>query len=174
MMATSALEESVRAASFASLREADLAVTRLLAAGFTKEEITVVCSDEAKERHFEEFRHQNPAGKDTPMAVGAGTSIGAVVGGLTAIAVGAATGAVPLIIAGASGIGAGSAIGGFLSAMLTRGEEKELANYYDQEIRLGRILVAVEVHGPRAARRLAQAADIFRESGAQPVRLPEG
>jgi len=173
-MATSALEESVRAASFASLGEADAAVSRLLAAGFTKTEITVVCSDETIERHFEQFRHQNPAGKDAPKTVGTGASIGAVAGGLAAVAVGAATGGVPLIVAGAAGLAGGSAMGGFLGAMLTRGEEKELSNYYDQEIRQGRILVAAEAHGPQAARRLSQATAILRDSGAQPVRLPEG
>ncbi len=170
----SALDECVRAASFASLPEADAAVDRLLAAGFTAQEITVVCSDEAKERHFRQFEHQDPAGKDAPAAVAAGPTIGAVVGGLTAIAIGAATGTVPLIIAGASGIAGGAAMGGFLGAMLTRGEERELSNYYDQEIRQGRILVAAEAQGPRAAQRLAQAEAILREAGADPVRLPEG
>jgi len=173
-MATSTLKESVRAASFANLSEADSAVARLLGAGFTAEEISVVCSDAAKERHFQAFHHEDPAGQHNPQAIGAGPSIGAVVGGLTAIAVGAATGTVPLLIAGASGIAGGVAIGGFLGLMLTRGEENELSNYYDQEIRLGRILVAVNVQGPQAGRRLVQAEAILRESGAQPVRLPEG
>jgi len=173
-MASTTLEHPVLAGSFASLTEADTAVARLLAAGFCTPEITVVCSDEAKERHFRQFQHQDPAGTDAAMAVGAGVSIGALVGGLSAIAVSAASGAIPLVIAGAAGLSAGSAMGGFLGAMLTRGEEKELSNYYDQEIRLGRILVAVEVHGPHAARRLAQAASIVRDSGADPVRLPEG
>jgi hypothetical protein len=143
-------------------------------AGFTADEITVVCSDDAKERHFRQFEHQDPAGRHTSNAVGAGITVGAVVGGFTAIAMGAATGAVPLVIAGAAGLSAGSAAGGFLGAMLTRGEEKELSNYYDQEIRLGRILVAVQVSGPDATRRLAQAAAILRDAGADPVRLPEG
>jgi len=169
-----ALDQSVRAGSFAALPAADRAVGRLLAGGFTKDEITVVCSDEAKERHFRQYEHQDPAGSHTEGSVAAGTSIGAAVGGLTAIAVGAATGAVPLIIAGAAGLSAGSALGGFLSAMITRGGEKELANFYDQNIRDGKILVAVECHGPQAPSRLARAAKIIAEEGADPVALPEG
>ena len=83
---------------------ADQAVDRLLAAGFAKDQITVVCSDEAKEKHFRQFEHQDPAGSHAPGAVAAGVSIGAAAGGLTAIAMGAATGAVPLVIAGAAGM----------------------------------------------------------------------
>ena len=57
---------------------------------------------------------------------------------------------------------------------MTRGGEKELSNYYDQEIRKGKILVAAEVHGPDAPARLALAARIIAAAGADPVPLPEG
>ncbi len=173
-MNTQTLQQSVRAASFQELIAADRAVSSLLKAGFGVDEITVICSDEVKESHFERFRHQEPAGSETSGAVGAGVTIGAALGGLTAIAVGAATGAVPLVIAGAAGLSGGSAMGGFLGAMLTRGGEKELSNFYDQEIRQGRILVAVEVHGDQAAPRLASAAKILAEAGSTPISLPEG
>ncbi len=164
----------VRAGIYSTLQTADYVVQRLLAAGFLKEEVTVICSDETREKHFREFEHQDPAGSKAPSTVLAGTTIGAAVGSLAAIAMGAVTGTVPLIIAGAAGISGGSAIGGFLGAMLTRGDEKELSNFYDQAVRSGRILVGVEAHGPDAAAKLQQAAAIFHESGAEPVPLPEG
>jgi hypothetical protein len=167
-------EQSIRAGTFATLAAADRAVARLIATGFTSEEINVVCSDEAREAHFQQFRHQEPAGKETSGAVGTGVSVGAALGGLTALALGAATGTVPLFIAGATGLSAGSAMGGFLGAMLTRGGERELSNYYDQEVRQGRILVAVDVRGPQAAIRRAQAGRLLADSGANPVPLPEG
>lgn len=167
-------EKPVRAGVFNSLLDADRAVSRLLESGFTKEEITVICSDEARESHFREFEHQDPAGTHAASAVTAGASVGAAVGGLTAIAVGAATGAVPLIIAGGAGVAAGTGLGTFLGAMLTRGEEKELSNYYDQAVTSGKIVVAVEVKGPHAFVRLPQAAKIIADAGADPVALREG
>lgn len=173
-MPTAVPEKTIRAGSFTSLAAADRAVQNLLDEGFTPEEITVICSDETRERHFREFQHQEPAGQHTGGAVVAGTSLGAALGGLAAIAIGAGTGNVPLIIAGATGISAGSAMGGFLGAMLTRGSEKEPANYYDQAMRNGDILVAVEVHGDEAPRRLASAARLIAEAGAHPLPLPEG
>ncbi len=168
------LEQAVRAAVFTDLRRADAAVAQLLAAGFSNEQITVVCSDTAKERHFREFEHQDQAGKDAGNAALAGVSIGALAGGLTAIAVAGATGGVPLLIAGAAGLSGGSAMGGFLGTMLTRGEEKEVSNFYDQAVQHDKILVSVEVHGPQAATRLAQAERIFSAVGAEPFELPEG
>ena len=168
------LEKPVRAGVFSTLREADKAVDQLLAAGFTTDEISVVCSDKAIERHYRQFEHQDPAGSKAPSAVFSGASIGAAIGGLTAIAFGAVTGTVPLIVAGAAGLSGGSAMGGFLGAMLTRSNEMELANYYDQAVRGGKILVGVEVHGPDAQSQLAQAAKIIADAGAHAVPLPAG
>lgn len=166
--------DNVRAGAFASLAAADRAVSDLLAAGFTKEQITVICSDEAREAHFRQFEHQEPAGAHAGTGAAAGATIGAALGGLTAIAVGAGTGNIPLVIAGATGIGAGSAMGGFLGAMTTRWTEKEASNYYDQAVREGQILVSVEITGPNAQTRLQDAARIIAAAGATPVPLPKG
>lgn len=168
------LEQAVRAAVFADLRRADAAVAQLLAAGFSNDQITVICSDKAKERHFREFEHQEPAGKGAGDAALAGVSLGALAGGLTAIAMAGATGGVSLLIAGAAGLSGGSAMGGFLGTMLTRGEEKEVSNFYDQAVQHDKILVSVEVHGPQAPARLSEAERIFAAAGAEPFELPEG
>ena len=55
--------------------------------------------------------------------------------------------------------------------MMTRGVEKELANFYQQAVLEGRILVAAEATGLDAARKLAQAARILLQAGAQPLPL---
>lgn len=168
------LDKPFRVGVFSTIQAADSAVERLLSAGFTREEISVVCSDEAKERHFREFEHAKPAGTNTPAAVAVGGSIGAALGGLTAIAAGAATGGVGLLVAGGAAAWTGGVFGGFLGAMMSRGTENELANFYNQAVVLGRILVAVEIHGDSAAARLAKAERIFTEVGAEPLPLPEG
>ena len=61
-----------------------------------------------------------------------------------------------------------------IGAMTTRGVENELANYYDQAVTRGKILVAAEAHGDRAAERLARAEEILREAGAEPIHLRKG
>jgi hypothetical protein len=174
MSRTTTTDKPVRAAVFGTPAAAHGVTSRLLRAGFTQREISVICSDETKERYFREFEHQQQAGANTPAAAAVGGAIGATLFGLSAVAAGAAPGGVPLAIAGGWAVMTGGVAGGFLGAMLTRGFEKEAANYYDQAVAAGKILVTVEVHGPAAQGRLARAWQILEEAGAEPVPLVEG
>jgi hypothetical protein len=166
--------QPIRAAVFSTVEETKQAVARLLAAGFTKDQITVICSDDTKERFFREFEHQEQAGSNTPAAAATGGAIGATLGSLATGAVGLAIGGVPLIVAGGIGLMAGAVWGGFLGAMMTRGIEKEAANFYDQEVQAGKLLVAVEQTRPDARPSLNEAERILAEAGAQPMPLTEG
>lgn len=167
------LERPFRAGVFATVAGAEDAVNALLAAGFTPEHITVVCSDEVKERHFRQFEHVDPAGSNTPAAAAIGGAVGAAIGGLGTAAASIATG---LDAAAISGIGlwSGGVVGGFIGAMMTRGTENELSDFYAQAVADGKVLVAAEAHGPDADAALATAAAIFAERGAEPLPLAEG
>jgi hypothetical protein len=150
------------------------AVARLLEAGFSKYQITVVCSDQTKERYFREFEHQAPAGTTTPAAVATGGAVGALLAGLTVVAAASVTGGVSLLVAGGVSSWAGGVVGGLVGAMMTRGVERELANYYNQAVVEGKILVAAEDTGPDPYPHLSHASQIFAELGAEPLSLPEG
>src|SRR5262245_13092722 len=163
------VERPIEVGIFTTVDAARHAVNDLLAAGFTTEQITVVCSDETKEQHFREFEHQDPAGTHTPLAAATGGTIGAVFGALTVIASAAATGSVALLAAGPITAWAGGVAGGLVGAMMTRGIEKELANFYQQAVVEGRILVAAEDTGPNNAKTLARAAQILAAAGAEPL-----
>ncbi len=170
--------QPIRAAVFSTVAETRQAVSRLLAAGFTKEQITVICSDDTKERYFREFEHQEQAGANTPAAAATGGAIGATLGSLATGAVGLAIGGVPLLVAGGIGLMAGAVWGGFIGAMMTRGVEKEAANFYDQEVQAGKLLVTVEAPQapglPAACPSLEDAERILAQAGAQPMPLAEG
>jgi hypothetical protein len=56
--------------------------------------------------------------------------------------------------------------------MLTRGVEKEAADFYDQQLRRGQILVVVEQH--KVSPSLDDADRAMREAGAVPFTLREG
>ncbi|HEX2473247.1 MAG TPA: hypothetical protein VHK01_00790 [Lacipirellulaceae bacterium] len=158
---------------FTTVEDARRAVNGLLAAGFPKDKVTVVCSDETKERYFREFEHQEPAGTFTPTASIAGGTIGALLGGATIIASALATGSLALWAAGPITAWAGGVAGGLVGAMMTRGVEKELANFYQQAVLEGQILVAAEASDARGAS-LGEAARILAEAGAKPLALPQG
>lgn len=168
------LERPIRAGVFSTLQAAQQAVGQLTSAGFTTEHITVVCSDETKESHFREYEHQQPSGTMLSEAATAGSAIGAAVGGMAATAAGVAAGNPTLALAGgAAGVCTGGVIGGFLGAMMTRGIEREAADFYDQAVEDGEILVSVDVHGPDAETQLKRAEQILAAAGARALPLRE-
>src|SRR5688572_28104531 len=172
--ATATADKPIRVGVYNTIAQADQAVQGLLDAGFTREEISVICSDPAKEAHFRAFEKEEPAGTFTLPAAATGGAIGAALGGLTAFAGIVATGGIGLVAAGALGVLSGGAFGSLIGAMVTRGFEKSAANYYDQAVVAGKILVAVEVHGEDQQARLATASRVLDEAGAEPLPLVEG
>ena len=150
------------------------AVEGLLAAGFSTEHITVICSNETKEQYFSEFEHQQPAGTNTPVAAITGGTIGALLGGLTIVASAVATGGLALWAAGPITMWFGGVAGGLVGAMMTRGVEKEMANFYQQAVLEGQILVGAEDHSSSSAAMLARAAKVLADAGALPLPMQEG
>lgn len=169
----------VRVGVFSDMARADRAVHALHEAGFEKHAINIICPTCVPGRptdHPEEYEQKEPAGAHTPAAAASGGAIGAMVGGVIALASAAATGGISLLVAGPlfAGAAGGAVAGGLIGAMMTRGVEKEVANFYDQAVGKGKILVAVEYEGPDQEERLALAERVFHEGGAEPIALPEG
>ena len=173
MAARSSDTKPIRAGVYSTVEKAQQAVDGLLAAGFSRAQITVVCSDQAKESHFREFEHERPAGSDAVDAAATGSLAGMLIGGLTSAGVATAAG-ISVLFVGPSFLIGGAVAGGLIGAMTTRGEEKELADFYDQSVTQGKLLVAVEDHSEEKAAKLAQAERIIKKAGADPVPLVEG
>jgi len=173
-MNTQAVEKPVRVGVFSTVAQADRAVHALQRAGFSKDQLAVVCSNEAKKEHFSDLQTPPTGASYTPPAIVTGGLLGATIGGLVLGATSLVTGGASLLAAGTVLIGGGAIAGSFTGAMATRGIQKEIADYYDQSVRLGKILVAVEVHGEGSAAKLARAEQVLAEAGAEPVALVEG
>jgi hypothetical protein len=176
-MARQAVEKPFRVGVFDTVDQAENAIHRLLAAGFTRDQLAVVCSDKHKEALLrrEHLRTDRPSGAVyTAEAVPAGAAVGAVLGGIALAATAVVTGGASLLAAGTVLIGGGALAGSFTGAMMTRAREREDSLFYEQAVEFGKVLVAVEVHGPDSSARLAQAERILAEAGSQPVPLVEG
>jgi|GEM_PF-3417432 len=104
----------VRSGVFPTLRETDSAVAALLAAGFSVQEISVLCSDHALQQYFHEFQHQQPAGENTPAAATAGGTLGATLAGIGAVVAGISLGGLPLLVLGGAGMLTGGIVGDWL------------------------------------------------------------
>lgn len=167
-------ERPLRAGVFATSHQADQVIQHLLSAGFSADEITVICSEDADKRHFSKFQHQQPAGTYTPLAATTGAVIGAAVGGVAAVAGMLTTGGIGVLASAGLATWSGGVVGGLIGAMMTRGVERELANFYDQAVTEGKIVVGVEAKSGDRFTRLNRADKIIADGGAEPMPLPEG
>lgn len=173
-VATSGTQRPVRAGVFADAASASAAVDGLLAAGFTVEHISVVCSDPGVAARFSRYTHDAPAGATTAASAGAGAVVGGIAAGIAAVSVVLATGGLAILAVGSLFAGAGAVAGSFVGAMLSRGVEHEVANYYDQALAAGDILVAAEVAPGDDMALLDRAGEVLRAAGARPLSLPQG
>lgn len=165
---------SVRVGVFSNIRDADVVVGRLHTAGFRNDQITVVCPT-CISQDAGDHQDRSPPGDGTPMAAVGGGAIGAVLGGLAAVA-GIAVGGGGVLVAGAmvQAAGGGAVLGGFIGAMLTRGNENEVTDFYGQSLQDGKVLVSVDASGDDEPRDLATAERIIRDGGAEPMELHNG
>lgn len=162
----------VRVAVFDGIYRAEQAVEALLLEGFEKDQISVICSDPAKEEHFKAFEGQQ-AGESAPGRAIVGGVIGATLGGLATVAALATAGGMVVAAAGhlVASVAAGGVAGGFVGAMTSRGLDREAAEYYEQAVEKGKILVVAEDDGGDGSRKLRAAEKRFEEAGAEPVSL---
>ncbi len=149
--------------TFQSRDEAEQAVRRLRDKGFTEDEISIVAKGEGQ-----------GDGQATNNADGAadGATWGGVLGGAAGLLAGIGALAIPGIgpIVAAGPLAAtltGAASGGLAGGLLDMGVPDDRGRYYEDEVKRGRVLAAVDTESQMAE----DAAQIFRENGASDVEV---
>lgn len=157
--------------TFQDRETTEQAVDDLVAAGFSRDVISVVMSDETRSRHFN--NHDDVHGAHVAQgAAGGGViggTLGAIAGGiLLSTAAVVATGglATPFIVAGPiagalAGGGAGAAVGSIVGALIGAGIPEHEAHAVENDLREGGIVLAVRTEDADAAR----ASEILRQEG---------
>lgn len=147
-------------------QHAQAGVDELLAAGVSKDDISVVMN--ARATGTEQFTRSDQESVNgnsfTGVAVGGATGL---LLGLVALVTPAASGLVgagPLVLA-LTGAGVGAIGGGIVGAMNQLGVPTERASLYDEALQRGGVLVSVHADDPEAERY----AEILRKSGALSV-----
>jgi hypothetical protein len=163
------LPEETRAEVFDTVARAEQAVHGLLAAGFTKDQITVVCPAKFKDQCLCATPDSQPP-EGAVETVAKGGAAGAALGGL-ALAATVLTGGLS-VPAAALLVGGSALAGGISNLIVSKGYEVEAHDSIKQAIHDGRIIVGVDVLGDNAAARLAEAQRILDSAGGkQPQRL---
>jgi hypothetical protein len=158
-------DQPFRVGFFDTVDQADQAIRRLLAAGFSMNELAVICPEQFQDRLRSDVPRAELPGSHAAEAIVEGGAAGAVLGGIALAAAALTTGGLALIPAAGVLIGGGALAGGFSSLILREGYGEEIGEYYEEAIRLGKIVVGVHLESGDSAARLAEAERILTEAG---------
>ncbi len=149
---------------------AESAVDRLVSAGFSNQDVSVLMSDNKGSKDFAaEKNTKAPEGATT--GVGVGGAVGGTLGLLAGIGALAIPGVGPLIAAGPimgalAGLGVGGAVGGIVGALVGMGIPEYEAKRYEGRVKDGGVLLSVHCD---SSQEVSRAKEILKATGAEDV-----
>ena len=150
--------------------QAERAVDRILAAGFTNNDISVLLPDAQSSK---EFAHEKNT--KAPEGTATGVTTGGIVGGTLGLLAGIGTLAIPglgpfiaagPIMASLAGLGVGGAVGGLIGALVGMGIPEYEAKRYEGRVKDGGVLLSVHCD---SSDEISRAKDLLKETGAEDI-----
>jgi hypothetical protein len=160
------IERPCRVGFFATKAKAERAVRDLMAAGFTNNELAIICPTEAHHPLSLNVPRAEPPCSHGAEALAEGGAIGAAIGGIALAATAILTGGTALLPAIPVALGGGAIAGGFSNIIMSDGYGKGVGEFYLDALHKGKIAVGVEVEDQDSAARLAEADRILARAGA--------
>jgi hypothetical protein len=155
---------------YQTVNQAEAAVDRISAAGFSSNDISVLLPDS---RSSKEFAHEKntKAPEGTTTGVTAGGIVGGALGLLAGIGVLAIPGLGPFIAAGPimgalAGLGVGGAVGGIVGALVGMGIPEYEAKRYEGRVKNGGVLLSVHCAD---SDEVSKAKDLLKHTGAEDI-----
>jgi hypothetical protein len=155
---------------YKSVPQAELAVDRIITAGFMSNDISVLLPDNQSTKEFaHEKNTKAPEGTTTGAATGG--VIGGTLGLLAGIGALAIPGVGPFIAAGPimgalAGLGAGGAVGGLLGALVGMGMPEYEAKRYEGRVKSGGVLLSVHCD---TSDEISRAKELLKATGAEDI-----
>jgi hypothetical protein len=149
---------------------AEQSVDRLLAAGFSNDDISVLLPDSNSSKEFAHEKNTK-APEGTTTGATAGGAIGGTLGLLAGIGALAIPGVGPLIAAGPimaalAGVGVGGTVGGLIGALVGMGIPEYEAKRYEGIIKDGGVLLSVHCD---TSEEITRAKDVLKRTGAEDI-----
>ena len=150
--------------------QAENAVDRIAAAGFSNDDISVLIPDSHSSRDFAHEKNTK-APEGTTTGVTAGGVVGGTLGLLAGIGTLAIPGVGPLIAAGPimaalAGLGVGGAVGGLIGALVGMGIPEYEAKRYEGMVKDGGVLLSVHCD---TSDEITKAKRLLEETGAKDI-----
>ncbi|HEY1577552.1 MAG TPA: general stress protein [Terracidiphilus sp.] len=157
-------------AIFPNRAAAESAVDRLVADGFSNQDVSVLMSDTDNSREFATEKNTK-APEGTTTGVGVGGVVGGTLGLLAGLGALAIPGVGPLIAAGPimgalAGLGVGGAVGGLVGALIGLGIPEYEAKRYEGRVKDGGILVSVHCD---TSEEISRAKDVLKRAGGEDI-----
>ena len=155
---------------YKSSAQAERAVDRVLAAGFSNNDISVLLPDTQSSKEFaHEKNTKAPEGTTTGVATGG--IVGGTLGLLAGIGALAIPGLGPFIAAGPimaslAGLGVGGAVGGLIGALVGMGIPEYEAKRYEGRVKDGGVLLSVHCD---TSEEISRAKNLLKETGAEDI-----
>ena len=149
---------------------AEGAVDRIMAAGFSNNDISVLLPDSHSSK---EFAHEKNT--KAPEGTAAGVTTGGVVGGTLGLLAGIGALAIPglgpfiaagPIMASLAGLGVGGAVGGLIGALVGMGIPEYEAKRYEGRVKDGGVLLSVHCN---TSDEITKAKILLKETGAEDI-----
>ena len=155
---------------YKSTVQAELAVDRVLAAGFSNNDISVLLPDTENTREFAHEKNTK-APEGTATGVTTGGAVGGALGLLAGIGALAIPGVGPFIAAGPimaalAGLGVGGAVGGLIGALVGMGIPEYEAKRYEGRVKAGGVLLSVHCD---TSDEVSRAKDVLKATGAEDI-----
>jgi hypothetical protein len=149
---------------------AEMAVDRLVAAGFSDQDVSVLMTDAYTTKDFAHEKNTK-APEGTAVGVTTGGIVGGTLGLLAGIGALAIPGVGPLIAAGPimgalAGLGAGGAVGGIVGALAGMGIPEYEAKRYEGRVKEGGVLLSVHCD---TSEDIDRAKEILKATGAEDI-----
>jgi len=150
--------------------QAEQGVDRLLVAGFSNDDISVLLQDNQSSKEFaHEKNTKAPEGVTTGVTTGG--AVGGTLGLLAGIGILAIPGVGPLIAAGPimgalAGLGVGGVVGGLVGALVGVGIPEYEAKRFEGRIKEGGVLLSVHCD---TSDDITRAKDLLKQTGAQDI-----
>src|SRR5271169_56314 len=150
--------------------QAEYTVDRLLASGFSNNDISVLLPDNKSSKDFAHEKNTK-APEGTATGVTAGGAIGGTLGLLAGIGMLAIPGVGPFIAAGPimgalAGLGVGGAVGGLIGALVGMGIPEYEAKRFEGRIKAGGVLVSVHCD---TSDEISLAKELLKATGAEDI-----
>ena len=155
---------------YKSTTQAELAVDRIMAAGFSNNDISVLLPDTQNTREFAHEKNTK-APEGTTTGVTTGGVVGGALGLLAGIGALAIPGVGPFIAAGPimaalAGLGVGGAVGGLIGALVGMGIPEYEAKRYEGRVKAGGVLLSVHCD---TSNEVSRAKDVLQATGAEDI-----